>query len=197
MTVTVTVPATMSSDGLVHTYTDDSDPTTGLDGGGHVERFTPAVKDVVSVANYVTTQAAVATDNVTLAQGYANAAELSAIAAAQQANTLTATSTTSTVIATGSKTFTTQAGEQFIAGQFVTIAQNGTPSNFMYGQVTSYSTTSLTVNVTAIGGSGTFADWLISLSGLQGVIGNTGATGSSGLIGAGNTIYLSQQFGAF
>ncbi|MGB4498880.1 MAG: hypothetical protein WBI40_09280 [Methylococcaceae bacterium] len=112
------------------------------------------------------------------ARKYAQDALASANAAAQQANTLTATSTTSTVIGTGSKTFTTQSGEQFIAGQFVTIASQAIPANYMYGQVTSYSTTSLVVNVTAIGGTGTFADWLISLSGLQGVQGNTGAAAS-------------------
>lgn len=33
MTVTVTVPPSMSSDGTTHIYTDDSSPTTGLDGG--------------------------------------------------------------------------------------------------------------------------------------------------------------------
>ena len=263
MTVTVTVPSTMSYDGTAHTYTDDSDPITGLDGGGHVERFVPAVKDVVSIAEYVTTQTVTNTTNVTNSQNwatlttglvsatdysskayaiggtgitsvigsakewatiitttvdgtdysskewaigtvaqsakewatsldlvdgvshgakkYANDAAASANAAAQQANTLTATSTTNTVISTGSKTFTTQSGEQFIAGQFVTIAQNGTPSNFMYGQVTAYSTTQLTVNVTAIGGSGTITDWLISLSGLQGVQGIQGDRGLDGI----------------
>ena len=72
MTVTVTVPSTMSYDGTEHIYTDDSDPITGLDGGGHVERFTPAIKDVVSVASYVVTQGTVVTDNVTLSSQWAN-----------------------------------------------------------------------------------------------------------------------------
>ena len=66
MTVTVTVPATMSYDGTEHIYSDDSNPTTGLDGGGHVDRFTPAIKDVVSVASYaVSTVATASADAVT------------------------------------------------------------------------------------------------------------------------------------
>lgn len=207
MTVTVTVPATMSSDGSIHTYTDDSDPNTGLDGGGHVPRLLPLILDNVSIADYALSQVSTMGGNVNLAQNWAtqltttvdginysakqytlnaetqanNAAisaaqaVISAAQAAQQANTLTATSVTSMLIGTGSKTFTTQSGEQFIAGQFVTIANSVTPSNFMYGQVTDYSTTQLTVNVSAIGGSGTLASWLISLSGLQGVQGIQGA----------------------
>lgn len=71
MTVTVTVPSTMSYDGTTHTYTDDSDPITGLDGGGHVERFTPAVKDIVSVANYVVTQSATVVTNTALSEKWA------------------------------------------------------------------------------------------------------------------------------
>jgi hypothetical protein len=227
MTIAVTVPSSMSYDGVEHIYTDDSNPNTGLDGGGHVERFVPAIKDVVAVANYVVAQTNTTTNNVTLssqwanlttglvestdysaksyaiggtgvtgvigsakewatslslvdgvsygAKKYANDAATSAAQAAQQANTLTATSTTSTVISTGSKTFTTQSGEQFIAGQFVTVASSANPANYMYGQVTSYSATTLIVNVTATGGSGSFADWLISLSGLQGGKGDTGS----------------------
>jgi hypothetical protein len=45
----------------------------------------------------------------------------------------------------------------------------------MTGQVLTYSGTSLTVNITKTGGSGTFADWTIKISGAQG---EQGATGS-------------------
>ena len=33
-----------------HTYTDDSDPSTGMGNGGHRTRFIPALNDVVVVA---------------------------------------------------------------------------------------------------------------------------------------------------
>jgi hypothetical protein len=47
----------------------------------------------------------------------------------------------------------------------------------MLGQVTAYSGTSLTVNVTATAGAGTFADWTIRVAGATGPTGATGATG--------------------
>jgi hypothetical protein len=168
MTITVTVPAEMSFDNTVHVYTDDSDPLTGLDSGGHVERMIPCVKDIVSVADYV----------VNLATGTAQDAidsAASAAAAANSAATLTATSTTSTLIGTGSKTFTTQSGKQFQAGQTLKIVSQANSNNYMTGTVTSYSTTSLVFDVALVGGSGTFADWNISVSGIQGATGAAGA----------------------
>lgn len=72
------------------------------------------------------------------------------------------TSTTSLLIAIASKTFTTQAGLPFLAGEWVKAYSAGTPANYMYGKITSYSTTQLVVNVSVNGGSGTPADWKIS-----------------------------------
>ena len=97
-----------------------------------------------------------------------------------------ATSTTSFLIGTGSKAFTTQANLAYVAGQYVRISYSVTPTNWMEGQVTSYTGTTLTVNVTLISGSGTFASWNISAAGIQGatgVIGVSGATGVQGVIG--------------
>lgn len=94
----------------------------------------------------------------------------SAVAAANSANSAQqsaggqATSTTSLTIGTGSKTFTIQSGKAFVPGMFVIAAQTTTPSNYMYGQVTSYSGTSLIVNVTNTSGSGTINAWSISVS---------------------------------
>jgi hypothetical protein len=45
----------------------------------------------------------------------------------------------------------------------------------MYGQVTSYSGSSLAVNVTLTSGSGTYTDWAISISGTRGETGAAGA----------------------
>ncbi len=179
---TVTIPAIMSSDGVQHVYTGDADPITGITGGMHTVNLLPMFIDVVSVASYVVNAAA------SVAQNASNAAA-SAAAAAQQANTLTATSTTSLAIGTGSKTLTIQSGEQFIAGQFVTIADSVTPSNFMYGQVTSYSGTSLVINVIETGGSGTTANWTISLSGIQGATGAAGSVNSGAVTNLTGLIY--------
>lgn len=108
------------------------------------------------------------------------AAAASAVTAANQAAALVATSTSSNTIGTGAKTFTTQASKQFATGQFILIVDGDNSANFMHGQVTSYSGTALVVDVQSIGGSGTLADWTISVSGSRGAIGETGATGPEG-----------------
>lgn len=81
-----------------------------------------------------------------------------------------ATSTTSLAIGTGSKVFTTQSGKDIGVGSFVMVTSDANPSiNYMFGQVTAYSGTTLTVNVTVTGGSGTYADWTIRVAGARGV----------------------------
>jgi hypothetical protein len=98
----------------------------------------------------------------------------------------TTTSTTSESIGTGSKTFTVDSGLALSIGQVVIIAYDA--SNKMEGTVTSYSGTTLVVNVTSITGSGgPYTSWAISLSGApgpQGATGLTGATGNTGSAGA-------------
>lgn len=76
-----------------------------------------------------------------------------------------ATSTTSLLIGTGSKTFTTQASLAYTVGARTRAASAANPVNYMEGLVTAYSGTTLTVNVTRIGGSGTLADWNLNLAG--------------------------------
>lgn len=108
----------------------------------------------------------------------AQAAEAGALAAQVAAEAAAAalrgTSTSSVAIGTGSKAFTTQSGKQFDVGTWLLIASEADETNYMHGQVTAYSGTSLTVNVTNTGGSGTLADWDISVSGTRGATGATG-----------------------
>jgi hypothetical protein len=91
-----------------------------------------------------------------------------------------ATSSTSFAIATGSATFTTAAGLAYSAGARVRASSNANSANYMEGFVTSYSGTSLVVNVDATGGSGTHADWNLNVSGLQGATGSQGPQGNAG-----------------
>ena len=74
-------------------------------------------------------------------------------------------------IGTGSKTFVTQSGLDISNGQTLRVERpgtqivNGRPTGtrcYMIGTVTSYSGTSLTMNVTSTGGSGTHPLWIIS-----------------------------------
>ena len=80
------------------------------------------------------------------------------------------TSTTSHTIGTGSKTFTVAhaiGGPDSLAwttsGQTLYIRDASAPAtNWMRGAITGYTTDTVTVNVTSVGGSGTFTDWLLS-----------------------------------
>lgn len=79
---------------------------------------------------------------------------------------LLATSTSSVAIGTGSKSFTIETGKTFVAGQSIMVQYTTTPTNWMYGTVTSYNsgTGALVVNVTSVLGSGTYAVWTVSLA---------------------------------
>jgi hypothetical protein len=106
------------------------------------------------------------------AGGYAAAAATSAGIAENYATSLTSTSTSSILISVGVLTFVTQAAKLYTPGQFVVISEISNPTeNWLYGQVSSYSGTNLVVNVTSINGIGTYADWNISMCGVQGQTG--------------------------
>ena len=138
-------------------------------------------------SSQASSSASAASSSASAASGSASAASVSAaaalaseVAAALSAAKLSGTSTTSLLIAVASKVFTTQSGKFFSAGTWVLVTSDADPTNYMHGQVTSYVTTTLTVNVTNIGGAGTFADWTIRVSGTRGAVGATGADGTPG-----------------
>lgn len=99
----------------------------------------------------------------------------------------TATTTTSVTVSTGSKTVTTQAGLAYVVGSLVKIVSAATPANYVQGLATAYSGTSLTVNATETGGSGSFTDGNITIAGLTGATGPTGPSGTGGGYSAINT----------
>jgi hypothetical protein len=75
------------------------------------------------------------------------------------------TSSTSITIGTGSKVFTTNIASTaapIINGAPIKIFSTANHANFMTGIVTTFSGTTLTVNVTAVGGAGTFTDWNVT-----------------------------------
>lgn len=95
-----------------------------------------------------------------------------AVTAALQGASLLATSTTSTLVGTGARTFTTQASKQFQPGMWLLVVRTSVPTTWMLGQVTSYSGTALAISVSATNGSGTYTDWSIGVSGPQGAAGS-------------------------
>jgi len=109
---------------------------------------------------------------VALATTQANNAEASAASALNAPGT-NATSTTSTLVGTGSKTITIQTGKAYSVGQSVVIARTSDPAGTrMGGVITAHNsgTGSITVLVSVAVGSGTFTDWTLSI----GLIGNSG-----------------------
>lgn len=92
-----------------------------------------------------------------------------------------ATSASSITIGTGTKVFTTQAGLAYSAGALVRVSSRASLANYMDGNVVSYSGVTLTVNVTAVGGTGgPFVDWNINSLGATGATGPVGAVTGNG-----------------
>lgn len=122
---------------------------------------TPSASDTTSFINTVAASAA--------------AAAASSASAAVYAAALAGTSVTSNTIGTGAKTFTTQSGKQWGTGQYVIIVDSANSANYMIGQVTSYTGTTLIINSIATGGSGTKTSWNIYVAGAAGPTGPNGA----------------------
>lgn len=80
------------------------------------------------------------------------------------------TSTTSVSFGTGSKTWTTQTGLAYIAGSRVRAVETGS-SQWMEGEIISYSGGTLTVNVDLFSGIGTYSNWGFSVAGVRGAQG--------------------------
>lgn len=88
-------------------------------------------------------------------------------------------SVTSLAIATGSKTFAISPAmnSAFPVGSTVK-AVGASSANYMVGEVTASSTSSVTILVSEIGGSGTFASWTLTIGAYKGLDGTlTGAAG--------------------
>jgi hypothetical protein len=170
-----------------------SDEVLEITGAGATEAAAEAAASQMAAA--ASESAAAASDasaaiHDAAAAASAAAALASEVAAAASATTLYGSSTSLVTIATGSKAFVTQAGKMFPVGTWLSIASALDPSNFMYGQVTAYAGTALTVNVTVIGGSGSQADWIIGVAGARGA---TGAPGPAGPGGGGTGDMLASQ----
>ena len=89
-----------------------------------------------------------------------------------------ADSTSSVVVGTGTKTFTVDAGLPITVGQYMIAISTVNPTTHkMTGQVTSYSGTTLTIDMEYSLGSGTRTAWKIAPSGPRGAQGVQGPSG--------------------
>lgn len=103
-----------------HTYSDDSHPDTGLAGGGHRQRFIPALQDVVAVAGEVAASAAIAAQNAgagTVATTKASeAAASAATATTKAAEAAVSAANAAAVVTGGTATLLPEAGKIPLAG---------------------------------------------------------------------------------
>ena len=135
--------------------------------------------EIAAVAANVRNNALEAQQSAQAVEASAASAATNATNAARDAATAAsapgtnATSATSMAIGLGTKTFTlAQAGKLFGRSNTITISAP-TGDNWMSGPITAFNsaTGEMTVNVTNISGSGTFAAWTVSLSGAAGLTG--------------------------
>ena len=96
-------------------------------------------------------------------------------------------SVTSLAIAIASKVFTISPAMNvaFVVGSIVRAYSKANANNYMVGYVTAATTVSVTINVTEIGGTGTFADWTLVPGAFQGVPGSISVSPAGGSL-AGN-----------
>jgi hypothetical protein len=164
-------PSAYTVNGTSLTFT--TAPATGTD---NIFVFAPSTLVGAAAAS-----AASADASATAAAASASTASTAATSATASAATALAaayfgTSTTSVAIGTGAKSFTTQTAKNFQVGGFLLISSQADGANYMHGQVTSYNsgTGALVMDITNVGGSGTFADWNIYVSGTRGATGAPG-----------------------
>ncbi len=151
--------------------------------GDRVLLFDSAGNVGVSSSSYSDQSAAVA-ESAALAAAGASAAAL-AQAGAEAARdlalaygaALSGSSASALAIAGGSKTFATQTGKAWVPGQRLRAASTD-GSKVMDGEVMAYAAGSLTLDVDYVEGSGSHADWTLSLIGERGPPG-AGSTADS------------------
>jgi hypothetical protein len=87
------------------------------------------------------------------------------------------TSSSAKTISLGSKTFVVQAGLAYIPGERIRFVDQTNSANFLEGTITSYTSTSMVVNIDNNGGTGTVSNWNLSVGGNLGTTGVAGANG--------------------
>ena len=150
---------------------------------GSIQLTSPANATVSIQSNSVATSYSVEMPNKSGIETFAMLSDISSLVTSVSAGTnisVTGTSTapiinslsdrystssiTSNAVSNGAKTFTVDADLAYIPLQEVLIVHN--PSNHMHATVTSYSGTTLVVDVKTNTGSGTYISWVINLDGV-------------------------------
>lgn len=177
----------------------EADAATAVAAKDDAETAATTTEAAQALAETAKRDAQAARDDAQTAQANAEAAETAAAAsAASVVETLEGTSTSSVAIGTGAKAFTTQSDKSFDPGAWLIITSDAAPdTNYMHGVVTAYSGTDLTVDVSTIGGSGTYADWTIRVSGVAGGSSTAAAMFQCRLAKNGSNLELTRHSGEY
>lgn len=124
----VTFSASVGGDG--RTVTDDSNPATGLDGGGHRTRFVPCLAQTVAVAAYTVGRASAAASSASSAATSAANAATSASAAATSATNAANSASAAAASASSAASVISAA---FPVGAVYITAGNTNPGTFLGG----------------------------------------------------------------
>ncbi len=135
---------------------------------------------------------AAAADSAAIAGAAQAAAEAARDLAQTYGAALSGTSVTALTIGGGGKTLATQGGKAWILGQRLRAA-SGDGTKVMDGEVTAYAGASLTLDVDYTEGSGSHADWSISLVGERGPVGAGSSANLISFVPAGNLSALDVQ----
>lgn len=150
-----------------HTYTDDSNPVTGLDNNGHRVRLIPMFGDAIIELDGVKGETEDVRDQAEAAQDSAAQSASIALAAANTAVNAPGTNATSNtpldIVASGTIWLDVQPGKLF-SSQFVLVTH--APGQWMHGQVASYDAANgrMSVAVDTKDGAGNFNAWTITIA---------------------------------
>lgn len=150
--------------------TDESATISWVTGGYRRLTFTNAPNYITNQGIHMTGLSGTESSSLRRVTGYDNTAKTVDIEITDDAIAVTSGVTNSITIGTGSKAFTVGTSKTFTVGDSVEIISVASAANAMFGEITGFSGGTLTVDVTNVLGSGTYADWKVYM-----VIGDNGA----------------------
>ena len=168
--------------------TDESATASWVEGGKRRLTFASTPNYLVNQGIHITGLSGADSKTTRRVLAFDNTAKTVDVEVTDDAKAVTSGVTDSIAIGTGSKSFTVGTGKGFVAGQTAEIVAALDSTKAMFGSITSYSGSTLTVNVTDVLGSGTFNDWKVYM--------NTGDTGKGCTVPLSGTVDFRAAFWA-
>lgn len=166
--------------------TDESATVSWVEGGKRRLTFASTPNYLVNQGIHITGLSGADSKTTRRVLAFDNTAKTVDVEVTDDAKAVTSGVTDSVSIGTGSKSFTVGSGKGFVVGQTAEIVATSDTTKAMFGSITSYSGSTLTVNVTDVLGSGTFAGWKVYM--------NTGDTGKGCTVPLSGTVNFRAAF---